>query len=177
MTSHVNSQLNELAGIWKLDPSRTTITVTATKLGFITVPATLALSAGTVEVDSDGQVSVTVTVDAGSYASPNAKRNEHVRGADFLDADNHSELVFRSDTVSPIVDGYQVDGSVTVKGRTSPLQVEISGVEVADGSGWFQATATVDRNAVGVDKLPSFIVGRELQLTVDAHADLVAAGG
>ena len=34
----------------------------------------------------------------------------------------------------------------------------------------FVATANVDRTAIGVDKFPSFFIGRDLQLTVVARA-------
>ncbi|MEL6982188.1 MAG: YceI family protein [Actinomycetota bacterium] len=157
-------------GTWVLDPS-TTITVTATKLGFLKVPATLALTSGTVEIDDQHQVTgVSVTADAGSYASPNDKRNEHVRSADFLAADDHPTIRFEAGTCRPSGSGYTADGSATVKGTTTPLAVTISDVTVTDGTASFTATATIDRTAVGVDKMPSFIIGRQLDLVVNASA-------
>lgn len=92
--------------------------MTATKLGFFSVPATLTVSAGTIEIDADQQVTaVEVIADAASYTSRNAKRNDHVRSADFLDADNHPDLIFQADQVNPVPGSYRVEGSVTVKGR------------------------------------------------------------
>lgn len=175
MSSHVNDQLNQIpAGTWKLDPSKTTVTVVATKLGFFSIPATLNVSAGTIEIDASHQVtSVEVTIEANSYASKNDKRNDHVRSSDFLNVDSHPELVFRADAVTKTSGGYQADGMVTVKGQASPLQVEVSDVKATGDHGSLRASATVDRKAIGVDRMPSFIVGRELQLTVDASADLV----
>ena len=177
MTNHVNIQSKAGAtdalptGTWRLDPDRTTITVTAKKLGLFTVPATLTMSAGTIEIGSEHQVArVEVVADAGSYTSRNAKRNDHIRGADFLDADNHPDLVFTAEQVKPVADGYQTAGSVTVKGVTFPLDVDISDLEFDAHSGSFVATATIDRNAIGVGKLPSLVIGRNLQLTVAATA-------
>ena len=175
MTHHVKDQLNELpVGTWRFDPARTTISVTATKLGFFSIPATLALTDGSVEIGSDHQVTtIEVTAAADSYTSKNAKRNEHIRGADFLDAERHPVIQFRADSVTGTADGYRVDGTVTVKGDTSPLRVEVTDVEISSDRGSFRATATVDRAAVGVDKLPSLIIGRQLQLSV--AASLIAA--
>lgn len=156
-------------GTWKLDPTRTTVTVTAKKLGFITVPATVAVTAGTIEIDNSHQVSsVEVIADASSYTSGNAKRDVHVRSADFLDADNHPELVFRAGTAESALGGFRTDGSVTVKGETHPLSIDIADVEFDTLTGSFRATATVDRNAIGVAKLPSLIIARTLQVTVAA---------
>ncbi len=177
MNNHVNLQSNDLpTGTWTLDPSATTISVTAKKLGMFTVPATLQVSAGTIEIDSDHQVTaIEVTADANSYTSPNAKRNDHIRSADFLDADNHPNLSFRAGSVTQAANGYRSDGSVTVKGQTSPLGLDIDNVEVGPDSGSFRATATIDRKAIGVDKLPSFVIGRRLQLTVNAKVVIADA--
>ncbi len=132
-------------GIWQLDPSATTVTVSAKHLLVATVPATLTVTDGTVEIDDAGQVvSVEVVADAASYTSKNPKRNKHVVGSDFLDTANHASIIFRTGAVS---------------------NVEISG-----GTGTLTATATVDRRTLGVDKLPSLVIGNELQLSVSATA-------
>ena len=177
MTAQQNDTKRDLpTGTWRLDPSQTTVTVTAKKLGFFTVPATLAMSSGTIEIDADHQVTaVDVVADASSYTSKNAKRNEHVVSADFLDANNHPELRFRTGKVTRTATGYRADGSVAVKGQASPIDVDITEVDVDAGRGSFVATATIDRTAIGVDKLPSLVIGRELQLTVTATA-LVSEG-
>ena len=62
---------------------------------------------------------------------------------------------------------------MTVKGQTFPLELDIEIIEVGPRNGSFRATATIDRNAIGVDKLPSFIIGRDLHLTVNATVELV----
>ncbi len=161
-------------GTWTLDPA-TSITVTATKLGFIKVPATIALLSGTVQIDDQHQVTaVSATGDAASYTSPNAKRNDHVRGADFLATDDHPTIGFEASSIRPSGTGYTAEGTVTIKGITAPLTVTISDVAFAEGadgpSASFTATATADRTALGVDKLPSFVIGRDLDLVVTATA-------
>jgi len=177
MTTHQAQSAQTLpSGTWKLDPARTTITVTAKKLGLITVPGTLTMSAGTIEIDGDHQVvSVEVIADAASYTTGNTKRDEHVRSADFLDVDRHPSVAFRTGDVRPTLSGYRANGAVTVKGETFPLSVDISSVEFDARSSSFVATAIVDRNAIGVDKFPSFVIGRDLELTVTATASITEA--
>ena len=89
---------------------------------------------------------------------------------DFLDAENHPHLVFTAAQVTPDADGYRAAGSVTVKGKTSPLEVEITNVEFDADRGTFTATATIDRNAIGVGKLPSLVIAPRLRLNVTATA-------
>ena len=99
-TNNTTTQLP--TGTWTLDPSATTITVSAKKLGLFTIPATLTVISGTIDIDDDHQVTnVDIVADASSYASKNPKRNEHITGADFLNADAHPTIVFRSDDVTP----------------------------------------------------------------------------
>ncbi len=108
--------------------------------------------------------------DAASYTSKNPKRNDHVTSADFLDATNHPEIVFTAQAVTPSGAGYTAEGTVTIKGRTSPLELAVSDVAVDGATGSFTATATVDRKAVGVDKMPSFVIGRTLTIDIAATA-------
>ncbi len=66
--------------------------------------------------------------------------------------------------------GYSANGTVTIKGQTSPVDVTITNVQFTDSDGSFTASAIIDRKAIGVDKMPTFVVGRNLELTVSAKA-------
>lgn len=164
------------AGTWQLDTDATAITVSVKKLGLISVPATLTVTSGTIEIDDRHQVSnVEIVADASSYVSKNAKRDEHVHGADFLDVSQHPAISFHAATVADSTGGYRATGAITIKGQSSPIDVTITDVTVDGERGSFTATATVDRKAVGVDKMPTFIIGRDLELTVSASATKSAA--
>lgn len=158
-------------GTWKLDSSATKVTVSVKKFGFYPVPATLKVTSGTIEIDDKNQVvNVEIIADASSYTSKSAKRNEHVIGSDFLDANNHPQIVFKAASVAAVSGGYNASGTVTIKGKVSPIEVVITDLDVAESSGSFTATATVDRKSVGVDSAPTFVVGRTLELSVVAKA-------
>lgn len=159
-------------GTWTLDSS-STVSVTVKKMGFITVVGTLDITSSSIEIDANNQItSVDVVVDAGSYNTSNAKRDTHVLSADFLDAETHKTISFRTGAVKPSSSGYQSTGALTIKGQTSPIEVSISDVKVSENSGSFSATATVDRKKIGIDKMPSFVIGQNLQLAVSARATL-----
>lgn len=173
MTTETHTTLP--TGTWTIDPAQTTIAVTVKKLGVLNIAAQLTATSGAIEVDSDNNVTgVEVIANAGSFSTGNDKRDEHVLSADFLDADNHADLVFRTGKVSPVANGYRAEGTFTAKGQESPANVSISDVAVGADQGTFVATATLDRNVLGIDKMPSFVIGRELQLVVTATAALNA---
>lgn len=161
-------QLQLPTGTWALDTSATTVTISARKLRAFTVPATLTVTSGTIEIADGGVVGVDVTADASSYASKNAKRNEHVVGSDFLDAANHPAIRFQAHDVASSATGATASGSVTVKGRATPITVTISDVDIDGDTATFHASAVVDRTDLGVDKLPSLIIGPKLDLAVSA---------
>lgn len=172
MTTQQAAQTALPTGTWILDASKTTVTVTARTTGVFTIPATLTVTSGSIEVNESGQVAnVDIVVDAASYASKNAKRNEHVIGGDFLDAGKHPTITFHAGAVTATGGGQQAKGTVTINGKTSPIDVAVDDVEFTDLTGAFTATATVDRKAIGVAKLPAFIIGRRLDLTVTATAE------
>lgn len=158
-------------GTWQIDPTSTTVTVSAKKLLLWTIPGTLTVSHGSIEIGADGQVAAAdVVADAGSYTSKLARRNAEVVGSKLLDAASFPTIAFHADTVVPAATGFQATGTVTIKGRTSPISMIVSDVSTSESTATFRAEATVDRRDVGVDAMPSLIIGNELQLSISASA-------
>jgi polyisoprenoid-binding protein YceI len=81
-------------GTWVLDTSATTLAVSTKMMLAFTVPATLTVTSAAIEIAEGQVVTVDVTVDASSYTSKMAKRNEHVVSPDFLDAAKYPEIQF-----------------------------------------------------------------------------------
>lgn len=158
------------AGSWSIDPASTTVTITVKKMKIITVPATLSVTSGTIGI-ADGKVAeVDVVADASSYSSPNKKRNEHVIGADFLDASQHPTITYSVSAVQNIGDDAQIEGEVTIKGRSARVTFDVTDVRVDGDSATFAATAVVDRLDLGIDKMPAFVIGRDLDIAIAATA-------
>ncbi len=165
----MNSTEQLATGTWQLDPSATTVTVSATKLGFYDVPATFDVTSGVVEIDDNHQVTkVEVVVDAASYTSKTGMRNKHIVSKDFLDAERHRSISFQSNRVTPASDGYTAEGTLTVKGESSPMTVTVTDLDVQGESVVFSCRATVDREEIGVGAMPMFYIGRKLRLAVSA---------
>lgn len=158
-------------GTWAIDTDATSLTVTVKKLGVITVPATLNVLSGSIEINDEHEVSaVEIVADATSYASPNPKRNEHVLSDDFMAADTHPTISMTATSAIANGTGYLCSGTVTVKGQEAPISFDVTGPSVSGSTATFKATASVDRRTIGISKMPSFVIGSTLAIEVSASA-------
>jgi polyisoprenoid-binding protein YceI len=151
------SQLQELlknaafAGHWTLDPSRSTIGLRSRSMwGLVPVKGTFRQVAGVGTVSADGEVTGTLTVGAASVDTKNAKRDTHLRSADFFDADNHPDITFTLGSVRPSGRGAAVSGNLTVRGRTRPLSFEATVSAFDGGEVWLDAEVKVNRADFGL---------------------------
>ncbi len=69
---------------------------------------------------------VNIDIDAASIDTANAKRDEHLRSADFFDVAKFPKLTFRSTKVEKKGDGLSVTGDLTIRGTTRPVVLTVS---------------------------------------------------
>lgn len=122
--------------------------------------------------------SVAVEIRAESIETGDAKRDEHLRSADFLDVENHPVLAFRSTKVSRVGDSrLSIDGDLTIKGVARPvtLDAEFDGL-VMDPWGRehaaFTAVAVIDREDFGLTwnvalETGGVLVGKKIQIEIE----------
>ncbi len=110
-------------GPWQLDPAQSTVTIKhKTIWGLVTVRGTFASVSGEGEVLADGTARGSLTFDAASLDTKHAKRDKHLRSADFFDVENHPRITFTAGSVTPEADGtVRVAGELTVRGKSRPL--------------------------------------------------------
>lgn len=86
---------------------------------------------GTVKFDPNDLAAskIEVTVQAASIDTNMEKRDEHLKGADFLDAEKFPTLTFVSKSIEKSGDAYQLTGDLTIKGVTKEVSIpaEITG--------------------------------------------------
>jgi polyisoprenoid-binding protein YceI len=68
--------------------------------------------------------SVRAEIDTASVATRVADRDNHLRSADFFDAESHPKLTFVSTNISGTEAGFTIDGNLTVRGTTLPVTLE-----------------------------------------------------
>jgi polyisoprenoid-binding protein YceI len=141
-----------LAGKWRLDVSRTTVSISHKAMwGLSTVKGTLAAVRGEGEVLHDGSGTGTVTIDATSVDTANRKRDTHLRSADFFDVEHHPTIDFVAQRIRPNGDGTaEITGELTAAGTTRPVAFTAQVTESADGSVSVVAELPVDRTNFGM---------------------------
>ncbi|MEM9650848.1 MAG: YceI family protein [Actinomycetota bacterium] len=156
-------------GTWAITPD-TSITLTVKLLKMIDVTATLGLIDGTVAIAPDGTpTGVTANVDATSFASGIARRDEHIASDDFLDSTTYPLITFSATQITTSQPEVQVGGTVTVRGVDAPLVLTVTDITIEDTTAELNATAMVDRSLLGVSKFPSFVIGHNVAVSLGVH--------
>lgn len=145
-----------VAGTWLIDPIHSDAAfsvrhlVTKVRGRFRTLEG--EIHAGENVLDS----SVRVTIAADSVDTNNQMRDDHLRSADFLEADRYPTLTFASTRIRPNGANLLVDGDLTIKDVTRQItaEVEIGGFTPGhDGLPRAGLTASfeIDRNDYNVN--------------------------
>ncbi|WDV55087.1 YceI family protein [Streptomyces coeruleorubidus] len=139
-------------GLWQLDATASTVGIRhKTMWGLVTVKGTFGAISGSGEVRPDGSAVGTLTFDVASLDTKNAKRDTHLRSADFFDADHHPEITFAARSAE-LRDGDQVHivGQLTVRGVSRPLSLTAR-LKDGDATGLTLETEfSVDRDQFGM---------------------------
>jgi polyisoprenoid-binding protein YceI len=169
--------LGELTGDYVLDPARTRIGFTARAAMVSKVRGRFDAFEGGARLDggSPSESAVRLTIRAASVQTRNRKRDDHLRGGDFLAADAHPALTFTSTRVEQTGGTrFEVTGDLTVRGVTRQVTVDFELTEAGrDPQGAFRAAFTgrtvIDRGDWGVSGARG-MVGRKVTLEFDVTA-------
>lgn len=101
---------------------------------------------------------VTFVIQAASVDTVWEARDEHIRGADFLDVANHPTITFVSTSVTPTgADTADIAGDLTIRGVTLPVIFQATLNKLAPSPfdetktiAGFTVTGEIDRTAFGV---------------------------
>jgi len=98
-----------------------------------------------------------VTISATSFDSGNEQRDEHIRSSDFLLAEEHPEITFKTTSIdgAPDDDSFRVTGDLTVRDVTHPVTFDVDFLGAAVDA-WgntrvgFEGKAVINRKDWGV---------------------------
>lgn len=159
------------AGTWRIDPARSMVQFTVTKLGFADVPGVFKDFSGAVRYDAahPEKSSVEWRVRVASVETDAANRDSTLQAPEYFDARRHPELSFRSVRVQGLADGrLEVDGEITIKGITRPQRIVARPI-----AGGFETTFEVDR--FDFDIVGGMVMRRLIGRTVEIHLIALAA--
>ena len=169
------------AGTWTIDPSHSEVGFSVRHLGISKTRGRFgAFSGDLVVADDPTQSRVAVEIDAASVDTKDAGRDEHLRGADFFDVENHPVLTFVSTGVQERGDSWVVTGDLTIRGVTRPVVLDTEVVGLATDP-WgndrvgFQASTEVNREDFGLTwnaalETGGLLVGKTVKIHLEVEA-------
>lgn len=163
---------------YKIDANHTDVIATWSHFGFSNPIAHFGKVDGNIVYDpakvGDSKVEVTIPL-SGLNAHYDAF-DEHLRSADFFDAEKFPNVTFKSTSVKAAgKDKLKVTGDLTIKGITKPVVLDVTinkiGVQpmAKREAAGFSATATVKRTDFGLG-LYAPNVSDEVKLTITTEA-------
>lgn len=169
-------------GTWTIDGTHSDVTFTVRHLGVSKVRGRFAQVETTiVTAEKLADSTVTTTIQAASIDTNNEGRDEHVRGAEFLDVENFPTITFTSTAVRAEDGEFFIDGDLTIHGVTKPvtLATELGGFGpgLSEGSKvlGISATTEISRADFGVGtSIPGAVVSDKIKIELDIEAGLQA---
>jgi len=142
------------SGTWSIDPVWSALEFEVKKLGLVTVKGRVPGFAGTIQ---GGEApSISGTVDASTITTFDETRDGHLQSPEFFDTQKYPELRFESTSVETYGDEVVVEGGLTVKNVTKP--VELKGTYTGAGvDPWgndrigIELAGTIDRTEFGLN--------------------------
>ena len=167
---------------YQIDPTHTATVFSWNHFGFSTPSANFSDIQGTISVDNakPANSSVQVTIPLSSLNTNVQALDEHLKKADFFDAEKYPNITFKSTKVQALgKNKYKITGNLTIKDVTKPVVLDAvlnkqgeHAMTKAQSIG-FNATTSFDRSAFGVGAyVPN--VGDKITVNITTEASVPA---
>jgi polyisoprenoid-binding protein YceI len=170
------------AGRWVVDPAHSHVDFVVRHMMISKVRGRFREFSGQVWIDDiPEKSSAEATIKAASIDTGDEERDRHLRSAEFLDAEHHPDITFRSLTIRAAdQDHWKVTGELTIRGVTRPvtLLVEYCGTAVdpwGSTRAAFLASGEINREDFAMTwnqalEAGGFLVGKGVKIEVDVEA-------
>ena len=169
------------AATWQIDPDHSSFQFKVRHLMVSNVKGDFTKVKGVVTIDERdiANLKLEITIDAASVNTGHAKRDEHLRNADFFDVAKHPTITFVSKRAEKAgMDRLKVIGDLTMHGVTREVTVDVEGPtqEVKDPGGNFRrgatATTKINRKDFGLTwnrvlETGGVVVGEDVDISVE----------
>jgi polyisoprenoid-binding protein YceI len=163
---------------WTVDPAHTVVGFEVDHLGYSdTIGRFHEFEAEFLfDPENPSASSLTATIDVVSIDTGHQQRDEHLRSADFFDAENYPTMTFTTTEIAMVdEDTAEVSGALTIRDVTQPLTLTVELNQLGpnpfteDMTAGFSATGTLNRSDYGIDfGVP--MIGDEITLRIESEA-------
>lgn len=130
--------------IWNIDTTHTHVDFSVRHMGFSTVRGRFREFSGFLETDENNRPQrLEVTIETASIDTGVADRDNHLRSADFFDAETHPQITFKSTSVEDRGGNrYSITGDLDMHGVRKPVTFEVEAADpITDPYGLQRAAA------------------------------------
>ena len=117
---------------WAIDPTHSEIGFKVKHMMFTNVSGTFAAYDATITTEDDNfeNANFEFSANIDSISTNNTDRDNHLKSADFFDADNFPKLTSKASSFTKDGDDYEITGDLSIKEVTKPVKfpVEFSGL-------------------------------------------------
>ena len=169
--------------LYTIDAAHSDAAFTVRHMVVAKVRGNFRISKGVLKFNKDNPATSTVEValDSASVSTGDAKRDEHLRGADFFDVEKHPELTFKSTRIETgNGKSGKVYGDLTINGATRPVVIDADFLgEIKDPWGnnrvAFSGTTKINREDWGLTwnvalEAGGFLVSKDIEIALDVEA-------
>ncbi|GAA3665227.1 YceI family protein [Microbacterium marinilacus] len=172
-------------GTYVIDPSHSEVGFSVRHMMISKVKGTFHVIEGVIEAPENPlDAKVSAKAETASINTKDEGRDQHLRSADFFDAEQFPEITFVSTGVRHEGDEFHVDGDLTIHGVTKNVTFELEfGGFGTDPWGNYKAAVTgstkIDREEFGLTwnaalETGGVLVGKDVTITVDLQGALQA---
>ena len=171
--TNVDTLLNDpdTAGVWSLDSDRSTVNFKIRNFwGLINVKGRFTDVSGDGQVTGKGAIFGRLDIQVASLRTGIGKRDEHLRSADFFDADRYPDISVVVTAVEPATgNDAALRATFSIKGVTAevPLPVHVSALD--DGSVQVSANTEIDRDQFDIGWNQLGMVAKTATVSADAY--------
>jgi polyisoprenoid-binding protein YceI len=123
----IAAQARPLPDVYEINPIHSRVEFTVPFMGLTDVKGSFESYGGSLLLDERqlDRSSVTVVIEAASIHTGNSARDKHLASDDFLDVQRFPSVVFQSDRLEAVPNGFVIHGKLTLHGVTRAIGIPI----------------------------------------------------
>ena len=167
------------ANTWSVDNAHSKLTFTVTHLGISDVSGLFKNFDVKIASSKDDFSDATfdLSADVASVNTEVEMRDNHLKSADFFDAEKYPKLTFKSTALQPAgKNRYKLTGNLTLHGVTKPVTMDllyrgtVENPMSKKATSGFQVTGTIKRSDFGIgEKFPAPMISDEVRIKADGE--------